>query len=97
MGALAVIEVEIASNAAAGFADALVSSQIHLLVFDASPQTLNKYVVSPSPLAIHADRYSCIGKDTGERRAGELAALVCVEYVRLPVTSQCIFKRRNAE
>src|SRR5262252_3421652 len=97
MGTLAIVEVEIASNGAAGFTDALVSSQIHLLVFDASPQTLNKHVVSPSPLAIHADRYSSVGKDTGERRAGELAALICVEYVRLPVTSQCIFKRGNAE
>src|SRR6516162_5127214 len=97
MWTLAIVEIEIASNAAAGFTDALVSSQIHLLVFDASPQTLNKHVVSPSPLAIHADRNSPVGKDTGERRAGELAALICVEDVRLPVTSQCVFNRRNAE
>src|SRR6516164_255908 len=97
MWTLAIVEVEIASNGATGFTDALVSSQIHLLVFDASPQTLNKHVVSPSPLAIHADLYSSVGKDTGKRRADELAALVCVEYVRLPVMSQCIFKRRNAE
>jgi hypothetical protein len=27
-----------------------------------------------------------VGKDTDERRAGELAALICVEDVRLPVT-----------
>src|SRR6201997_2594935 len=97
MWTLAIVEVEIASNGAAGFTDALVSSQIHLLVFDASPQTLNEHVVSPSPLAIHIDRYSPVGKDTGERRAGELAALICVEDVRLAVTSQCIFKCRNAE
>src|SRR5215813_13954173 len=97
MGTLAIVEVEIASNGAAGFTDALVSSQIHLLVFDASPQTLNKHVISPSPLAIHADRYFPVGKDTGERGAGELAALICVEDVRLPVTRQRIFKRRNAE
>jgi len=88
MWTLAIVEVEIESNGAAGFTDALVSSQIHLLVFDGSPQTLNKHVVSPSPLAIHADRDSSISKNTGERRAGELAALICVEDVRLPVTSQ---------
>src|SRR5215813_4203476 len=74
MGTLAIVEVEIASNGTAGFTDALVSSQIHFLVFDASPQTLNKHVVSPSPLANHADRYPSVGKDTGERRAGELGA-----------------------
>src|SRR6201997_4171208 len=88
MWTLAIVEVERASNGATGFTDALVSSQIHLLVFDASPQTLNKHVVSPSPLAIHADRYSPVGKDTGERRACELAALICFEDVRLPVTSR---------
>ena len=37
MWTLAIVEVEIASNGAAGFTDALVRSQIHLLVIDASP------------------------------------------------------------
>src|SRR6516165_8695100 len=97
MWTLPIVEVEIASNGAAGFSDALVSSQIHFLVFDGSPQTLNKHVVSPSALAIHADRYSSISKNTGERRAGELAALIGVEDFRLAVTSQSIFKCRNAE
>src|SRR6201987_6301416 len=97
MWTLAIVEDEIAPKGAAGFPDALVSSQIHLLVFDASPQTLNKHVVSPSPLAIHTDRYFPVGKDTGERRAGELAALICVEDGRLPGTRQCIFKGSNAE
>src|ERR1700757_167914 len=62
MWTISIVEVEIASNGAAGFTDALVSSQIHFLVFDASPQTLNKHVVSPSPLAIHADCNSLVGK-----------------------------------
>src|SRR5215831_2551113 len=97
MWTFAIVEAEMASNGAAGFTDALVGSQIHFLVFDASPQTLNKHIVSPGPLAIHADRNSPVGKNTGERRAGELAALICVEDVRLAVTSQRIFKRRNAE
>ena len=66
MGTLGIVKIEIASNGAAGFADALVGAQIYLLVFDSSPQTLNKHVVSPSPLAIHADRYSAVGKSAGE-------------------------------
>src|SRR5215468_6772594 len=97
MWTLAIVEVEIASNAAAGFTDALVSSQIHLLVFDTAPQTLNEHVVTPSALAIHTDRYSPVGKRAGERRSGELAALIRIEDFRLAVTSQCIFKGRNTE
>src|SRR5215470_9087444 len=95
--ALSIVEVEIASDGAAGFANAVIGPQIHLLVFDASPQTLNEHVVTPSALAIHADRYSPVGKRAGERRAGELAALVGVEDFRLAVTSQGIFKGRNTE
>src|SRR6516162_9284773 len=71
----------------AGFANAVIGPQIHLLVFDASPQTLDEHVVAPSALAIHADRYSPVGKRAGERRAGELAALIGVEDFRLAVTS----------
>jgi hypothetical protein len=53
---------------AAGFVHALVCPQVHLFVFDASPQTLDKYVVAPSTLAVHVDCYSPVGKGTGERR-----------------------------
>src|SRR5205823_1214405 len=97
MWTLAVVEVQIASDGAAGFTDALVGPQIHLLVFDASPQTLNEYVVTPSALAIHADRNAFLGKCAGERSTSELATLIRVEDFRLAVTSQCIFKCRNAE
>jgi hypothetical protein len=98
MWTLAIVEIEIGSNGAARFTDALVSSQIHLLVFDASLQTLNEHVVSPSHLAIHADRYYPIRKDTGEIRAGELAALICVEDVRLHVHHRlCGFATAGAE
>src|SRR5215472_17008910 len=97
MWALSIVEAEIASDGAAGFANAVIGPQIYLLVFDASPQTLDEHVVAPSALAIHADRYSPFGERAGERRAGELAALIRVEDVRLAVTRQCIFKRRNAE
>src|SRR6516162_9879516 len=97
MWTLGIVEIEIASNGVAGFTDALISPQVHLLVFDASPQTLNKHIVTPSAFAIHADRYSSLGERAGERRAGELAAVICVQDFRIAVTSQCIFKCRNAE
>jgi len=50
MWATAIVEVEISADRAAGLADAFISSQIDLLVFDATPQPLNEHVVPPSPL-----------------------------------------------
>jgi uncharacterized membrane protein YkgB len=66
MGTLGIVEIEIPSHGTAGFTDALVGAQIHLLVFDASLQTLNEHVVTPSALAIHADHYSPVGKGAGD-------------------------------
>src|SRR5262249_9786188 len=112
MWTLGIVEIEIASYAATGFGNAVIGPQIHLLVFDASPQTLNEHVVAPSALAIHADRYSPVSESAGERRTGELATLIRVEDFWLAVTvnpwtrlkhswfavpSKGIFKRRNAE
>src|SRR5271155_5061412 len=51
----AVIEVEVTANRSTGLADAVVGSQIHLLVFDDAPQPLDEDVVPPGTLDIHAD------------------------------------------
>ena len=56
----------------AGVADAVVGSQIHLLVFDAAPQPPAEDVVPPSPFAVHADRNAVAGE-----RAGEAALVNC--------------------
>jgi hypothetical protein len=61
-----IVEIEVACNRAAGFANALICPQIHLLVFDASPQTLDEHVAAPSALAIHADCYAPVGKRAGD-------------------------------
>src|SRR3984893_12208661 len=88
-----VVEVEIVTDRDSRLGDRFVGSQIDLLVFDAFPQPLNEHVVPPGPLAIHADGDAVAGKQTGERRACELRALVGVESFRLAVTSQSIFQR----
>src|SRR6185436_19631609 len=65
----AVVEVEVAADRSAGLADAVISPQIHFLVFDAAPQPLDEHVVPPSPLSVHADRNAIVGERAGEGRA----------------------------
>src|SRR4051812_42130481 len=90
-------EVQIASDRCASLADAVVGSQIHLLVFDAAPQPLDEDVIPPRTLAVHADRNAVVGEYAGEGRAGELRALVGIEDVRPAVTRQGILQRLDAE
>ena len=48
----AVIKVEVSADRSAGLADAVVGSQINLLVFDAAPQPLDEDIVPPGALDI---------------------------------------------
>src|SRR6476619_2142504 len=92
MWAPAVIKVEIAADRCTGITDAVIGPQIHLLVFDASPQTLDEDIVAPGAFAVHADG------DTGlDQSASELTSLVGVEDVRLAVASESILQRLDAE
>src|SRR5674476_1411024 len=97
MRSAAIVEIEISTDRVARLADALVGPQIHLLVFDAAPQSLDEHVIPPSPFAVHADGDGVAGEHAGECRAGELRALVGVEYLRLAVTSQGILQGLDAE
>ena len=92
-----VVEVQVVAERGAGVADAVVGSQIHLLIFDAAPQPLDEHVVSPGAFAVHADCNAVAGEHAGEGRARELRALVGIEDVRLAVTSQRILQRFHAE
>ena len=55
MRSAAVVEAGIAADPGAGFRNAGVGPQADLLVFDAPPKPLDKDVVAPGALAIHAD------------------------------------------
>ncbi len=81
---------QVSADRSAGVADAVVGSQVDLLVLDAAPQALDEHVVAPCALAVHADRNAVAGEGAGECRTGELRTLVRVEYVRLAVTGQNI-------
>jgi hypothetical protein len=62
-----------------------------------APQPLDEYVVHPAPAAVHRDAYAGGCQRAGEGGAGELAALVGVEDVRLAEARQGLLQRRDAE
>ncbi len=97
MWTAAIVEVEIPTDRASCLTDGFVGSQIHLLVFDALPQSLNEHVVPPCSFAIHADGDAVVGEHAGEGRASELRALVGVEDVRLAVARESILLCLDAE
>ena len=82
----AIIKVQVAADA--GVADAFVGPQIHVLIFNAAPQPLDEHVVPAKRSAVHADGDPVFDQHAGERRAGELAALIGVEDLRLAMAGE---------
>ena len=78
MWTAAIVKVEISTDRMSSLADGFIGSQIHLLVFDASPQPLDEHIIPPGPFAVHADGDAVAGEHGGEGRTGELRALVGV-------------------
>jgi hypothetical protein len=82
MRPLIIVKGQIVANRGTSRGDSVVGPQIHLLVFDAAPEALDKHIVAPSPIAIHADGDAILAQDAGEVVTGELAALIGVEDLR---------------
>jgi len=55
MGALLVEEAKVGLKPLPQISNAVVGVQVDMLVLDRAPEPFDKYVVHPSPLAIHAD------------------------------------------
>ena len=51
-----VVKFQITTDRRARLRDALVGFKIDLLVLQCAPESLDKHVVSPRPLSVHADR-----------------------------------------
>src|ERR1700693_4236759 len=88
MRPFAVIEVQIPPERSTCLADTVIGVQIDLLIFDRTPQPLDKDIVAPRTATIHADRDRVLQQQSGERGAGELAALVGIKDLRSAVPSQ---------
>ena len=92
-----VVEVQILSDGGAGFGHVGVGLQVDLLVFDALPDALDKNVVAPGSFAIHADPDAVGDQQAGEGRAGELAALIGIEDLRLAIAGHGLLDGFDAE
>ena len=57
MGALMVVEVQISRDPFSAMSRRVILVQIHLLIFQASPQSFNKDVVECPTFAVHADSH----------------------------------------
>ena len=97
MGPSAIIKTEIGTDRSASLGHRIVGSEIHLFPFDRPPKPLDKDIVTPRAFAVHADSDAAFKKHAGELGAGELAALIRVEYFRLAMFRQGLLQRLDAE
>jgi len=55
---------------------------MHFLVFDRAPQPFDENIVHETTASVHRNRDACSLEPAGEGGAGELRALIGVEYFR---------------
>ena len=88
-----VVEIHPSAYADPSFVAVGVGFQVNLLIFDRAPQPLDEDVVHEAAASVHRDRDPRRLQLAGERRAGELRALLGVEYPRLAVSLQSLLQR----
>lgn len=75
MRASRVVEAHVSADPGPGFGHAGIGPQVDFLVFDGPPETLDKNVVLPGTLAVHADLDLSGGQHLDELGRCELATL----------------------
>ena len=83
-----VVEDDPIADACFRLATVGVAFEIDVLVFQRAPHAFDEHVVHPATAPIHRDAHVSLDQHAGEIRAGELAALVGVENLRLAVSGQ---------
>ena len=97
MWALGVVEGKVFRQAHQQLDHRGVAVEVDVFVFDAPPKPLHKdVVIRPAP-AVHADGNGLAFQNVCEGSAGELAALVAVEHLRLAMLSQGVFQAVHAK
>lgn len=91
------VEGQISADPGACLGHAGICPQVDLFVFDGAPQALDKDIVAPRALAIHADLDLAGGQHLDELGRGELAALICVEDLGRAVTCQRLLDSFHAK
>ena len=76
MPAPAIVEFKIRTESFPSLGNRTVCFQIYILIFHTPPETLDENIIHPTALAVHADTYTLIFKNSNESIRCELAALV---------------------
>src|SRR3954465_13961024 len=87
-----IVKPEVTFDAGSGFRHRRVVFQVHLLVFERTPQALDENVVQAASPPAHADRDRGRSQFSGNRVAGELRPLIAVEDIR-PTPPQSTLQR----
>src|SRR5271170_5492068 len=80
-----------------GLAAVGVGLQMHFFVLDRAPQAFDEDVVHETTASVHRNRYAGGFELSGEGGAGELRALIGIEYFGLSVALQGFVQRVEAE
>lgn len=93
MGPFLVVQLDVIADRAPGVADRLVGPQVDFFVLDAAPYALDEYVVALSAFAVHRQLNTSAQYRLGECACRELASLIGVHDVRVPIAGKRFFQR----
>lgn len=93
----AVVEIEPHAHACLRLGDRAVGVEIDLLILRVPPEPLDKDVVHPAALAVHADAHALGLQDPGELPVGELRPLLGIEDPRRSASGERLVQRLEAE
>ena len=81
MGSLPIVMSHPIPNKNLGLSAIFKIIEVNTFVFQRTPESLNKHVIHPTPLAIHGDFDLIIFKNIGKLKARKLTSLVCIKDV----------------
>ncbi len=91
-----IVEHQPVADALFGLGRTIIGFEIDLLMFQSAPEALDKHIVHPASLAIHADLDVRVFGHISEVLTGELAALVGVKDIRCAMGRQGLLQCFNA-
>ena len=86
-----VVKIHIMLDTKAELRQADIVLDFDVLIFQRPPETLHLCIIQTSSPSVHADLNPMVPKFRYELRAGELAPLIRIENLRLPVEIHCRF------
>jgi len=97
MRPIPIIVIDPTAYAPAGLTPTFKHIQVDILILEAAPQPFDHHFIQPPALAIHRDADTIGLEHARELEAGELAALIGVEYLWLAVTVYGFFQSFKAK